>query len=62
VDQGLFGPAGAIPLDDAVMRIERAEPLVVSSPWGDGTRQRRITAVAETGRQPGHQVEAIQRI
>jgi hypothetical protein len=45
--------------DDA-MRIEQADHLLVSYPCVYDTRQRRITAVDETGRQPYRQAQIIQ--
>jgi hypothetical protein len=45
---------------DEVMRIEQAEHLLVSYPCVYDTRQRRITAVDGTGRQPYRQAQMIQ--
>ena len=60
VDQGLWGQTVEVLIYDEVMRIEQAEHLLVSYPCVYDTRQRRITAVDEMGRQHYRQVQIIQ--
>ena len=60
VDQGLSGQMVEVLLYDEAMRIEQAEHLLVSYPCVYDTKQRRITAVDGTGRQPYRQVPVIQ--
>jgi hypothetical protein len=59
VDQGLSGQMVEVLLYDEAMRIEQAEHLLVSYPCVYDTKQRRITAVDGTGRQPYRQVLVI---
>jgi hypothetical protein len=51
-DRVLWGQTVAVLIDDEAWRIEHAEPLLVSYPGVYDTTRRRITAVAEHGRQP----------
>jgi hypothetical protein len=60
VDQSLWGQTIEVLISDETMRIEQAEHLLVSYPCVYDTRQRRITAVDETGRQPYRQAPMIQ--
>jgi hypothetical protein len=60
VDHGLSGQTVEVLMYDEAMRIEQAEHLLVSYPCVYDTRQRRITAVDETGRQHYRQARMIQ--
>jgi hypothetical protein len=60
VDRVLWGQPVAVLIDAEAVRIEHAEHLLVSYPCVDGTTQRRITAVAEHGRQPYRSFQVIQ--
>jgi transposase InsO family protein len=60
VDRVLWGQTVAVLIYDEVLRIEHADHLLVSYPCVYDTTQRRITAVAEQGRQPYHSFPAIQ--
>jgi hypothetical protein len=46
-------------IDDEAIQIEQAERLLVAYPCVYDTRQRRITAVDGTGRQPYRQVQML---
>ena len=54
MDRGLGGQTVAGLVYDEALRIEHAERLLVSYPCLYDTTRRRITAVAEHGRQPYH--------
>jgi transposase len=60
VDRVLWGQTVAVLIYDEALRIEHAEHLLVSYPCVYDTTQRRITAVAEHGRQPYHSFQVIQ--
>jgi transposase InsO family protein len=60
VDRVLWGQTVAVLIYDEVLRIEHADHLLVSYPCVYDTTQRRITAVAEHGRQPYHSFPVIQ--
>jgi hypothetical protein len=60
VDHGLSGQTVEVLIYDEAMRIEQAEHLLVAYPCVYDTRQRRITAMDGTGRQPYCQVQGIQ--
>jgi hypothetical protein len=60
VDRVLWGQTVAVLIYDAALRIEHAEHLLVSYPCIYDTTRRRITAVAEHGRQPYHSFPMIQ--
>jgi transposase len=59
-NRGLWGQTVAVLVDDEALRIEHAEHLLVSYPCIYDTTRRRITAVAEHGRQPYHSFPMIQ--
>jgi transposase InsO family protein len=60
VDQVLWGQTVAVLVYDEALRIEQADQLLVSYPCIYDTTQRRITAVAEQGRQQYHSFPVIQ--
>ena len=60
VDQSLWGQTLDVLIDDEAMRIEQAEPLLVSYPCVDDTRARRIMTVHEQGRPPYGDFQVIQ--
>jgi hypothetical protein len=60
VDHGLSGQTVKVFIYDEAMRIEQAEHLLVSYPCVYDTRQRRMTAVDETGRQEYRHVQVVQ--
>jgi len=60
VDRGLSAQTVKVFIYDEAMRIEQAEHLLVSYPCVYDTRQRRITAVDERGRQQYRHVQAVQ--
>jgi transposase len=60
VDQGLWGQAVAVLIDDEAWRIEHADHLLVSYPWIYDTARRQITAVAEQGRQQYRSFQVVQ--
>ncbi len=60
VDRVLWGQPVAVLIDDEALRIEHAEHLLVSYPCIYDTTRRRITTVAEHGRQPYHSFPMIQ--
>jgi hypothetical protein len=62
VDLSRWGQTIEVLIYDDAMRSEQAEHLLVSYPCAYDTRQRRITAVDETGRQPYRQAQIIQLI
>ena len=51
VDRSLWGQLVEVLIDDEALRIEQEDQLLVSYPCVYDTMQRRITAVAEQGRQ-----------
>jgi hypothetical protein len=60
VDRVLWGQTVAVLVYDEALRIEHAEHLLVSYPCVYDTTRRRITAVAEDGRQPYHSFPILQ--
>jgi hypothetical protein len=60
VDQFLWGQTVAVLIYDEALRIEQADQLLVSYPCIYDTTQRRITAVAEQGRQQYRSFPVIQ--
>jgi hypothetical protein len=60
VDRVLWGQTVAVLVYDEALRIEHAEHLLVSYPCIYDTTRRRITVVAEHGRQPYHSFPVIQ--
>ena len=60
VDRVLWGQTVAVLVYDEALRIEHAEHLLVSYPCVYDTTRRRITAVAEHGRQPYHSLPMVQ--
>jgi hypothetical protein len=59
VDRELWGHTVEVLIDDDRLRMEWAERLLVSSPGGDDTRQRRITAIDHAPRHQGHPMQPI---
>ena len=59
-DPGLWGQAVDVLIDNEALRIEQVEQLLVSYPCVYDTRQRRLTAVDETGRQQYRYVHVVQ--
>jgi transposase len=62
VDRVLWGQTVAVLIYDEALRIEHAEHLLVSYPCVYDARRRRITAVAEQGRQQYRSCQVIQRM
>jgi hypothetical protein len=62
VERGLWGHTVEVVVYDEMVRIEQAAPQVVSSPCVYDTRQRRVTAVDASGRQPYLEVPVIQLV
>jgi hypothetical protein len=60
VDLSRWGQTIEVLIYDDAMRIEQAEPLLVSYPCVYDPRPRRITAVDEMGRQHYRQVQIVQ--
>ena len=60
VDRGLWGQTVEVLIYDEALRIEQAEHLLVSYPCVYDTTQRRITAVAEHGRQQYRSFPVVQ--
>jgi transposase len=60
VDRVLWGQTVAVLVYDEALQIEHAEHLLVSYPCIYDTTRRRITVVAEHGRQPYHSLPRIQ--
>jgi hypothetical protein len=60
VDRVLWGQTVAVLIYDEALRIEHAEHLLVSYPCVYDTMRRRITAVAEYGRQQYHSFQVVQ--
>jgi hypothetical protein len=60
VDRVLWGQTVAVLSYDEALRIEHAEHLLVASPCVDDTTRRRITAVAEHGRQQYRAFQVVQ--
>jgi hypothetical protein len=62
VERDLWGHTVEVAVYDDMVRIEQAAPQVVSYPCVYDTRQRRITAVDATGRQPYLEVPVVQLV
>ncbi len=62
VERGLQGHTVEVAVYDAMVRIAQAAQQVVSYPCVDDTRQRRVTAVEASGRQPDLEVPVIQLV
>jgi hypothetical protein len=60
IDRGRWGQTVEVLIYDEVLRVERANQLLVSYPCIYSTRQRRITAVDAHGRQQYHHAQAVQ--
>jgi transposase InsO family protein len=60
VDQELWGHTVEVLIYDDMLRIERAEHVLVTYPCGYDTQQRRITAIDGTQRHQYHQGQVIQ--
>jgi hypothetical protein len=60
VDRELWGHTVEVLIYDDMLRIERAEHVLVTYPCGYDTQQQRITAIDGTQRHQYHQVQVIQ--